>query len=213
MASPPLKLTNSFAGILIGDAIDSLERWGTDQSQRNSRDLVRTIFAALDGLTWLFRQHVVSTAIELESISNDERQALSEMSYQVTAHGTVSRQARFIPLPAMIRIVTRIASTMHPNLEIRFDGLGWDQFRKATAIRNRITHPKSEKDMALAEREVATCIAAFDWLLDAATKAMEAANTALDTYNHELRRLIADLEADDPQVWAEYRAVAAELGR
>ena len=52
----------SFIGILLFDVIDAIERHGGAGSQSSKRDLIRTGFAAIEGVAWIFREHIVDAA-------------------------------------------------------------------------------------------------------------------------------------------------------
>jgi hypothetical protein len=204
-------IAESFIQLLVEDVIVSRKRWNRNGTQQNSRDLIRTTFAAVEGLAWHYREHVVSVARDVGSITQEEEQALSEIGYIVNEQGKISKQVRFIPLIAMIRLTTRMAVAMQPELQFRFDTVGWEGFRQAIQIRNRVTHPKRSRDMEISPVDVSTCLTGFYWLLEIATTAMGGANAALKTQNSEFQRLINALKAGDPIAWAEYNSAKDKL--
>jgi hypothetical protein len=198
----------SFLSILITDVTASMERQSQDDSQQNRRDLIRAVFAAVEGIAWLYRAHVVSVARETGEVTSEEELALSEVSYQVTEQGKVTSRTRFISMPSLIRLTTRIATRLAPNLEVKFDGTGWEQFRQALAVRNRITHPKREADMLLSVEDISTCLAGFNWLLDLVASAMASANAAFIQYTSEFRGILNELKQGNPDALALYEAAA-----
>ncbi len=200
-------MQQGFISILIADVIASKERHRTSDSQQSRRDLIRSVFAAVEGLVWTYREHIVSAAREIEIISYEEELALSEVSYRVTEQGKVIEQTRFIAMPAIIRLTTRIALRLDSSLDIRFDSVGWNQLRRSIEIRNRITHPKSEADLLIDESDISACLAGFFWLIDVAARAMAAANAALNQYFEGLCEVFDDLKAGDPETWKLYRSL------
>ena len=208
--SKPETFQQGFVGILMADIIAAKERHRAEDSQPNRRDLIRTVFSAVEGLAWTYREHITSAARDIGAISIEEELALSEINYQVTDQGKIVGQSRFISMPAMVRLTTRIASKLDPNLEVRFDTAGWDKFRRAITIRNRVTHPKREVDLLISSEDVATCLAAYFWLMDIAASAMEAANAALVQYLERFSEVFEDLKAGDPETWAEYRSLVRD---
>ncbi|OJW76251.1 MAG: hypothetical protein BGO57_08570 [Sphingomonadales bacterium 63-6] len=197
-------LHHDFTSVLVLDVVAAMQRYRAEKTQANSRDLIRSIFAAVEGSVWLYRQHVTSIAKSIEAITREEELALAETAYLVNANGTVSEQMRFIPLPALIRLTTRIANRIDPRTETRFDIPGWESFQRAIAIRNRITHPKTKSDLLVSERDVDTCHAAFFWLLQLTESGMEAVVSAFRAYVEEMREIFEKLKAGDPEITALY---------
>lgn len=197
----------SFVSILLGDVGSAMRRYDASQSQQHRRELIRSAFAAIEGYAWLYRKHVVEAAKLLNELPLDEEIALSELNYQVSETGKIVTQPRFMSTLALVRLTTRIATRMSPELEFPFDTRDWQLLRGASAIRNRIAHPKSKDDLELSAQDASACIDAFFWLLELTTKAMEATNTALTTFYDDFRAVFEDLKRGNPQVWAMYEAV------
>lgn len=207
----PGSVANSFADSLISDVIETLAAWNRLRSPARGRNLIRTVFSAIEGFSWLYRNHVIEVARDIDILTSEEEAALAEQAYSVTDNGKISKQSRFIPLTAMLRLTTRIAMRLDSALVVRFDGLGWQQFQDAAKIRNRITHPKREVDLNVSEQDIATCLAAFEWLMTTAVNGMDAAQTALKLHSQELQRLVEALKSGDKGTLAEYHAAAAAL--
>ncbi|HZF46195.1 MAG TPA: hypothetical protein VEZ26_07665 [Sphingomonadaceae bacterium] len=197
-------LQNDFTSVLVLDVVAAMKRYRVEKTQANSRDLIRSIFAAVEGSVWLYRQHVTSIAKSIEAITREEELALAETAYLVNANGTISEQMRFIPLPALIRLTTRIANRVDPRTGTRFDVPGWESFQRAIAIRNRITHPKTKSDLLVSERDVDTCYAAFFWLLQLTQSGMEAVVSAFRAHAEEMREIFEKLKAGDPEITTLY---------
>lgn len=201
----------NFMKSLLLDVIAAMQRQSDSDTQSTRRELVRTLFAAIEGLVWTYRQHVVQAAGELEILTPEEDLAFSEKSVVVTDQGKIVEQTKFMPLLAVIRLTTRLALRINATIEARFDGADWDKFRKALKVRHRVTHPKSNADLLLDTEDVLICLAAFDWLFQLCLSAMMSVTVALREYLKEFRDLIKALERGDPDTIAEYQAVAASL--
>lgn len=204
-------VANSFAGSLISDVIEALAAWNKQPSPARGRNLVRTVFSAIEGFSWLYRNHVTGVARDIDILTSEEEAALAEQVHSVSERGKIIRQSRFIPLTAMLRLTTRIAVRLDPALVVRFDGLGWQQLQDAAKIRNRIIHPKREVDLNVSEQDIATCLAAFEWLMTTAINGMGSAQAALKSHSQELQRLVEALKSGDKAALAEYQAAAAAL--
>lgn len=199
-------LTEDFVGMLLADVAASMRRYDIDQSEQAKRDMIRTLFAAIEGYTWLYREHVIEVARSMDRLTVEEEIALSEVNYQVTEQGKIVGQPRYLSMLATFRLTTRIASRLSSDLAVRFDTGDWDRLRSAIAIRNRITHPKSRADLEISAQDLTIAEGAFHWLLGTAMGAMEAANVALRQYNADFRAILTELREGNPTVWAEYRA-------
>ncbi len=205
------QIEDEFFDILSDDVIAAFERQRQSPTQQNYRDLIRTIFAAIEGLVWGYRDHVVGIAKDLDRLTFEQEAALAEVGYQVSKTGKISTQARFVPLPSLFRLVTRIAVSLDPALRVRFDTGEWDRFLDVIAIRNRVTHPKSRSDLTISSQDIETSRDAFFWLFETIVQAMASANSALADRVRMLRSIFENLKAGDPKTWEEYNAAASAL--
>lgn len=204
-------LEDEFIVTLVSDVIASLERQRKHPNQQNSRDLVRTIFAAIEGLVWIYRDHVVGIARSLDKLNFEQEAALSESGYQASKTGKISKQAKFVPLPAMFRLVTRIATSLDPSFKVEFGTGKWDDFAEALSIRNRITHPKSKSDLVISAEQLETSLQAFYWLCEITVDAMATAVSAYRDNIEQFRVVLEALKERDPLTVALYRAAEQEL--
>jgi len=177
----------SFIGILLFDVMDAIERHDLAQTQSGKRDLIRTSFAAIEGASWIFREHVVEAARAMSELEPAEEVALSETSYQVTDQGRITEQTRYLPLLATVRLTARIAEKLAPEVKVDFSGQDWAGLKEAIKIRNRITHPKSRADLILSDEDIRTSVGSLFWLLNETSRVMEAANLSFEDYVGEFR--------------------------
>lgn len=194
---------------LIGDVVASLERHDASPIPQNRRDLVRTLFAAIDGSVWYYRDHVVGIAKDLGKLTDAQAAALHEVSYHVSRNGKISSQPRFVPLASTFRLVTRIAESLNSDLKVEFGSGDWDGFQQAIAIRNRITHPKSQADLDLSDSDMAIGLAAFHWVLGVSAQAMQGANAAFREHVDSFTEVLDALKAGDPETLALYETAKA----
>lgn len=202
---------NTFAAILLDDLAQAMRRNSQEQSQSSRREVVRTAFAAIEGVGWMFRDHILEAAKPLGVLSAEEDLILSEKTHHVSSEGKISTQSRFIPFLTMIRLIARISARLSLGNQIDFSGSDWATCKAALAIRHRITHPKSAQDLQLSEKDTAICVHAFFWLLEQTTLAMERANLALKSHLGDLAKLLTELRQDDPAAWHAYNAASAAL--
>lgn len=203
---PSDAVTDSFLQTLVFDVAAAAGRHKLHESQQNSRDLIRTTLAAVEGVVWAYRVDVISTARSLDSMTQLDEFAFMDSNYQITEQGHIVRQPRFISLLAMIRLATRLAVRIDPALEVRFDTAGWNDLRESIKVRNRVTHPKSENDLLINAAEIAACQNGFFWLLEVYCQVLKATNGALGGYAETVRKMLDGLNRGDPDIWAAYRA-------
>ena len=207
----PDSVRETFFGILTQDVILSMERQERSDTQATRRDLIRTMFAAIEGYVWKYREHVRSVMSDIDTIPVLTELALSETSYSVTENGKVEAQTRFITLTSMIRLVSRLAEEHCPGLQVDFSKAGWSHLQQAIKIRNRITHPKSKSDLEVTPQDVAIIHVGFFWLLKTIESVIESTN--LDSARHlaDLKLFADRLFSGDPKAIAEYEAAFRTL--
>jgi hypothetical protein len=203
------ELRTTFLGMLAYDVLVVAERLEIDDNQTSRCDFIRTLFAAIEGSVWQFREHVRSIAADLDKLPPILAMAFAETSYSVTEAGKLIEQQRFIPLQTMIRFATNIAKELTPELEIDFSGSGWADLKQTIAIRNRITHPKGISDLTVSSEDTKTAWSGLIWLLDHVARTMEATSAVYADDLKELKVLVAELKAGDPIALEAYRKAFA----
>jgi hypothetical protein len=200
---------SSFMGMLLADVAraDAAHKANPDQGAK--RDFVRTSFAAIEGAVWNFREHIRAIAMATSALSDAERTVLNEIAYTVDKTGRLSPQAKFLTLPAAIRLCARIGARIAPQTSMDFSGAGWQNLTAAINIRNRITHPKSLDDLMLTEGDLRSCNDALHWFLEASTQLMEATVFAARNHVEGVRDILNDLKSGDEETLRVYRSLIA----
>jgi len=200
---------SSFLGMLLADVARADTAHAANPDQGAKRDVVRASFAAIEGAVWNFREHIRAIALATSALSDAERTVLNEIAYSVDKTGRLSPQAKFLTLPAAIRLCARIGTRIAPPTSIDFSGAGWQNFTAAIEIRNRITHPKSLDDLMLTDSDLRSCNDALHWFLEASTHLMEATVLAARNHVEGVREVLIDLKSGDEEAWRVYRSLIA----
>ena len=200
------ELEFSFQRLLIEDVIAAADRRRAEDTQANRRDSVRSIFAAIEGLTWLLREHVRDASDTMGHLSTIAALALREASYQVDDRGRISEQSRFISLPVMIRFTVQQAKLLNPDIDVDFSGSGWARFNNALVVRNRITHPKSRDDLHITNPDLKALDEGFSWALAIYLEVMDSVQVAHAEFIHDMRDLLDKLKSGEPEALALYQA-------
>jgi hypothetical protein len=179
----------------VQSALDALE---TSDHISDRRNLLRTMMSAAEGVTWVYRNYVFSIAKEMEASDPLMEMAYAEASFQVTETGEIVPQPRFVTLPAAIRMATRTAHTLNPDVNVDFGGREWSSLRKAILLRNRITHPKKLDDLLVYEDDISSAKEGFFWLLDMSITVMDLCTKAFSTHVEEAKDFLTRLVAGDP---------------
>lgn len=177
---------DTFSHILLGDVVAAVDRLEGDRSQTHRRELVRSIFAAVEGLHWQLKSDVLKHAEVVAGLTIHERAALLEEAYTVDDRGVVRVQPRFMPLLSAIRLVVSIVKRYRPGYEVDFNHRGWSNLRLAVEVRNRLVHPKAMEDLSVSDEEIQQSLSGFYWLVALCVEALSETKQHLE----ELRSYI-----------------------
>jgi hypothetical protein len=116
------------------------------------RVYVRTIFAAIEGLTFSMKQVTLAdSSIKKLVFSIEEIRFLGDEkgSWKENLHETMLLYAR----------------ALNPTYQPKFSDHGWGCLQKANKIRDRITHPKDINALEISDQEMATIDKGTEWYL------------------------------------------------
>lgn len=201
-----ITVRESFQSIVLRDVLRSIERFEKNNSQNCKRDLIRTMFAGLEGNLWALKEFVKSTSEDLGLLPSLVNMALSEKDYSVSEQGEVKEKIRFISMPITIKLIAKLMRGISSELVIDFGSDGWSNLNKAIKIRNRITHPKHITDLEISDEDIATSMSGFFWFLSLSEQVMVAGNAASSAYLDELRVITELLKNEDAEIMKYYRA-------
>lgn len=207
------KIQQSFLRTLVEDVQAAVRRSQRSDTARHRREAVRTIFAAIEGISWTCREFVRESAKSLDALDPTLEMALREQTYFVSERGKVSTQTRFISFTAMFKLISRIAEEIATSLHVDFSERGWQGILHSLDTRNRLMHPKSFSDLAVSLDDVQQADLAFRWMLQTSLRMMESVQAEMKLYNQTARELVDALTRGDPLVVAEYEAIMRIIER
>lgn len=184
--------------LLIEDVIAAQTRLRLKDDQTTRRDIVRASLAAMEGLTWLARDHVHKVLDHIDELTPIIDLALREQAYTVSDNGRVQLQQRSVPLPTALRLVASQAQHISPDLEVAFSVCGWADLQHAVSIRNRITHPRPGSDLAVSDEELDQIESGLFWLTATINYLMARTHLTFMQHVEETKALIRDLKSADP---------------
>jgi hypothetical protein len=158
-------IPQTFTHILVHDVV-SARRVQEHDTPTHRRELVRAVFAAVEGLHWQLKQDVANHRHVIPGgLTAHEQAAMVEETYLVDEQGRVSVVPRFLPLATAIRLVVRIVQRYRTDYKGAFDHVGWSHLKAAIEVRNRIVHPKRLEDLTVSEEEMQKSMSGFCWIL------------------------------------------------
>jgi hypothetical protein len=142
-----------------------LHKAKTKGSQFDRRNLVRSTFAAGEGITWALKRYALQREVQGHfSFPPGDRALLSEMNYELDASGHVNERPARLTLKANIRFaVSAFVRANHLPFDLTTDGGEWEAFGKAIKIRDRLMHPKSLADIHVSDEELAVVQESIEW--------------------------------------------------
>ena len=197
--------------ILLNDVSEAQIRLKLTDTDANRRDVIRTIFAAVDGMVFLYREFVRDALEQMEMLTDAERVVLSEKALFVSDKGKIFEQTKHLSTAAAIRLVSRMAHRANPEFEINFENDRWARFKLAIQIRNRITHPKSVANMHVSTQDLEHVQSSFYWLMDAILSSMQASTSAMSDFVSGIGGVVDQLKAGDPETWELYRVASSNV--
>jgi hypothetical protein len=153
-----------FTSVLIQDVAAANKRVEDADSPTHRRELVRSVFAAIEGLNWDLKRGLYGRGFN-ERLSVHEMGALTEQSYIVDEKGEVRATPRFLPLATNIRFVLAIIQRYRTNYKVDYSHIGWSNLKASIRIRDRLVHPKKLADLNVTEAELRQTMSAFTWFL------------------------------------------------
>ncbi|WBH17351.1 hypothetical protein [Sphingomonas radiodurans] len=200
-----------FLRTLVEDVIVAFDGLSETDTQAARRNVIRTSFAAIEGLVWQTREQVRSISLEMGYLTPLADMALREQNYTVSEQGEVIEQVRYVTITASIRLTIKQVQVIAPQLMVDFSGTDWEDLRNALRARHRITHPKSVADLLVSEADIALMRGSFMWLFGVLTDALAVSIAALASHVTDVREIVDRLNAGDPVALRVYRHALENL--
>ncbi|MPS74241.1 MAG: hypothetical protein E2590_13995 [Chryseobacterium sp.] len=153
---------------LLDDAFESEKMLSENRSSQFFRRVyIRSIFAYIEGSIWVLKQ-VCLKAKSVDGvqrkISISEFTILTEETYDLKGNGDIKTGSKTINLLDNIKFTFKTINRLfNEEINLGIGTVSWDNLIKAKNIRNRITHPKSEIDMIISDKEIVICEEVCSW--------------------------------------------------
>jgi recombinational DNA repair protein (RecF pathway) len=136
-----------------------------EDSQFWRRTLVRTSFALIEGVVHRMK-HLAFEFCSYEKIplSRAEVAMLQEEGYELNDKGEAISKVSYMHITKNVKFAFKVLARAYSvNNELKVDDAGWDNFKKALKIRDRLMHPKSSSDLIVNDADVSTVDKAVGW--------------------------------------------------
>ena len=152
---------------LHGDVRQALDAVSNEDSQYNRRTAIRAIFAAIEGVAFMLKDHALGSADNSPGLySVAELAMLRDEAYTLKDNGTAHTRTTYPATEANLRFAIHMyARGIGVTTSFDANGTEWQGFRDAIKVRNRVTHPKMSPDYTVSATEIATARATYFWFI------------------------------------------------
>lgn len=195
--------TNDFFqlwGDLHDDVRQALEAVGIEDSQYNRRTLIRAVFAAIEGVVFMLKDHALGSADKSPGLySVAELAMLRDEAYNLKDNGTARTRTYYPATEANLRFALHMyARGIDVTTSFDADGTGWQGFRDALKVRNRVTHPKTSTDYTVSDPELAGARATYFWFMRVVITDLFGAVPALQSLLQKVRVMADQVRKEVP---------------
>lgn len=170
---------DKFISILFEDVSIASSLIQIEDNQYNRRSYIRAAIAAVEGLTFTLKQHVMETSDFNNNglFSDAERALLKEESYTLNNRAEATVRSNYLPTADNYRFALSMYLRNSSTYKLDLSDGGWENFNKALKIRHRIAHPKSTKDYIVSDEDMGIFRSGYNWFQFVSVSAL------LDTNN------------------------------
>ena len=149
----------------IGDP-KNLDAESYTEFEYRARALFRTLFASIEGLTFLLKVRTADWLIELgKELDEGEKAFIIERDYLLTDRGKVIKQKRKTRLIDSMRFFFALKERLHDLPPFDANVEWWSCLKTAIKVRDRLMHPKLVYDLDVKADELKAIMTAYHGFL------------------------------------------------
>lgn len=150
---------------ILDDDLDLAVKYGqSDNTAYAQRALLRTFFAAVEGLSYQLRQVTLASIGNSPILSSAEKNLLQEKRYSLDKAGQPKSDEAHLQFPqSLLFSIATYAKNHGAVYRPVLSGNGWCSMKLAIKARNNVTHPKSVLSLSLSDQDFAALIEASRW--------------------------------------------------
>jgi hypothetical protein len=140
----------------------------TEDNQFWRRMLVRSVFALIEGTVYRMKQLAFEVSLdERVPLSRAEIALLVEEGYDLNDKGEPIVKSNHLNITKGIRFAFKASARAYGiSYALKVDDSGWDSFKKALKVRDRLMHPKSTSDVNVVDDDVLCLERAVSWFAE-----------------------------------------------
>ena len=137
------------------------------KSNESNRTYVRSFISMVEGITFRTRQILLERYLEKKiDLTPEQIIVLSEISVELKDNGSIKKRQKFYDLKSMMLFTYKTYCGLYNKLntyEKYLSDSKFNDFNESIKMRNRITHPKTGKDIFINGKDIQTVMSAGDW--------------------------------------------------
>lgn len=142
--------------VLLNEDLEEALKLGTlNPSQFAHRTLIRTYFAFVEGVAYQLRQVTMASLEGTDLLTQGETALLREERFQLNSKGEPEAKENFqSTIPNLLFSVRCYVKNHGATYAPDTGHHGWESMKRAIAVRDRITHPKSATGLEITDEDV-----------------------------------------------------------
>jgi hypothetical protein len=164
-------------GALHQDVTQAYTNLSGEDTPYNRRACVRTAFASIEGITFFLKQAALQTE-KAGLFCPAETALLLEESYTLD-NGRAVIQRKFLPLEQNYPFAVAMYARKMNSPFVLEKREGWEAFKSAIEVRNRITHPKRPELLEITDEELEEVRRAYGLVVGSIIRCISAGASAL----------------------------------
>jgi len=165
---------------ILNEGLDLAVQYGkTANTPYAQRSLARTLFAAVEGLSFQLRRITLASIGNTDLLTEAEKHLLREERHYLDDKGRPKTSEAFLPFPQSL-LFTIATYVKNHGAEFRpeLSSAGWTSFKRAIEVRNSVTHPKSASSLVLSDADLSAIAEASRWWQNTMVAMFEACEQA-----------------------------------
>lgn len=157
---------DELSDVVTEDLTETISHLNKKDCQYLRRAFLRQFFVWVEFQVHHIKQMVlIFHNTTLPVLSPEALAVLREEQPQLDQNGVLTTRPKFLPLSRNLRFAFKVfANTFQSSYELDVSGTGWQAFRRAVDIRNRLTHPKVDATLTITDEEIVDADVAYEWM-------------------------------------------------
>jgi hypothetical protein len=170
--------------VLAGDVKKCMQEFHAEDNQFWRRTFIRSTFALIEGNTFQMKQYALTQS---HLFTRAEVTLLREESYELNEKGIAFEQPKYVNISRNIKFAFQsFAHSFESDYILKVNDKGWDCFKKALKVRDRLTHPKGLNDLNITDQEINDALISLSWYSKSFEELFEITRSVVE--NEILRR-------------------------